>query len=219
MSSAPVRFLFDVDFAAPKGQKAAPSAVGLADHEAALAEAETSGYRRGEAEGRRAAREADATRLTAAIETLGGQLALALAGADVRAAEIEAEAVSLALVFARKLSGAAVERFPLAEIEAAAAACFAELRQAPHLVARVAPDFVEGVKSALAAAAHERGFAGRLIVLGDPEVAEGDARLEWADGGVLRDAAATAAAIDRAVAQRFAETSPAADAELEGAEP
>lgn len=201
--SAPVRFLFDTDFAAPKVLKAAPTAVPLADHETALAEAEASGYRRGEADGRRAAREADAARLTAAIEALGARLAVTLAEADARAVEVEREAVALALAFAKKLSGAAVSRFPLAEIEAAAEACFAELRQAPHLVARVAPDFVEGVRGALGATAQERGFAGRLIVLGDPEVAEGDARLEWADGGVVRDAAAVAVALDRAVTLRF----------------
>lgn len=203
MSAAPVRFLFDTDFGAPKTVKGGPGSVALADHEAALAEAEASGYRRGEADGRRAAREADAARLIAAIEALGARLAATLAEADARAAEVEAGAVALALAFARKLSGAAVARFPMAEIEAAAEACFAELRQAPHLVARVAPDFVEGVRGALTDAAHERGFAGRLVVLGDPEVAEGDARLEWADGGVVRDAEAVARALDRAVAQRF----------------
>lgn len=209
--SQPVRFLFDNDFLAPKIIKAPPPTVALGDHETALAEAEASGYRRGEAEGRRASREADAARLNAAIETLGRQFALALSDADARAAQVEAEAVTLALAFAKKLSAAATARFPLAEIEAAAADCFAELRAAPHLVARVSPDFVEGVRASLATAAQERGFAGRLIVLGDPEVADGDARLEWADGGVVRDADAVACAIDRAVAQRF----PVADVEPE----
>jgi flagellar assembly protein FliH len=31
------------------------------------------------------------------------------------------------------------------------------------------------------------GFSGRLIVLGDPEIRMGDGRLEWADGGLVRD--------------------------------
>ncbi|RXF75682.1 hypothetical protein, partial [Hansschlegelia zhihuaiae] len=154
----PARFLFDADFGAPKAQPTpGPNMVPLADHEAAIAEAESSGYRRGEADGRRAAREADAARLTAAIETLGGRLAQALAEAGARDARIERDAVSVALAFARKLAGAAVARFPLAEIEAAAEACFVELRSAPHFVARVAPDFVEGVRALLSAAAQERG--------------------------------------------------------------
>ncbi len=204
MSRAPVRFLFDRDFGAAPS-KAAPTAaaVPLAAHEAALAEAEASGYRRGEADGRRAAREAEAARLVAAIEALGGRLAEALAASEARAEAIERDAVSLALAFARKLAGAAARRFPLAEIEAAAEVCFAELRQAPHLAVRVAPDFVEAVRAELAAIAQERGFAGRLVVLGDPDVAEGDARLEWADGGVIRDAAAVERAVEDAIERRF----------------
>ena len=35
--------------------------------------------------------------------------------------------------------------------------------------------------------AKERGFEGRLITLGEPDIAPGDVRLEWADGGVVRD--------------------------------
>jgi flagellar assembly protein FliH len=217
MTRSPTPFLFDVDFGVPKAQPTqGPNTIPLADHEAAIAEAEASSYRRGEADGRRAAREADAARLTAAVETLGGRLAVALAEAEARDARIERDAVAVALAFAKKLSGAAVARFPLAEIEAAAEACFVEIRSAPHFVARVAPDFVEGVRALLSAAAQERGFAGRLVVLGDPEVTEGDARLEWADGGVVRDAGAVSAAIERAIAQRFEIRDPAAD---QGTEP
>jgi flagellar assembly protein FliH len=44
------------------------------------------------------------------------------------------------------------------------------------------------------------GFSGRLVVMGDPEIALGDCRLEWVDGGLVRDRAATAAEIDRRIA-------------------
>ncbi|MFL1876996.1 hypothetical protein ACIKT0_17910, partial [Hansschlegelia beijingensis] len=53
----------------------------------------------------------------------------------------------------------------------------------------------------------------RLVVLGDPDVAEGDARLEWADGGVVRDGAAVARAVEQAIALRFGTPSPMADDE------
>lgn len=204
MSARPARFLFDLDFGAPAATAATPAAVTLDDHQAALANAEASGFRRGEAEGRRAMRESDAVRMTSAIETLGAQLAATLNEADVRAAAAERDTVALALAFARRLSGAAVAKTPLAEIVAAAEACFAELRSAPHVAVRVAPDFVEAVKAELTAIAQVRGFAGRLIVLGDPEVAEGDARLEWADGGVCRDAEAVARALDAVIDRHFA---------------
>jgi flagellar assembly protein FliH len=43
--------------------------------------------------------------------------------------------------------------------------------------------------------ARERGFEGRLVVLGEPDLAPGDARMEWADGGVVRDRARIEAAV------------------------
>jgi len=218
----PARFLFDQDFGAPPVPKAAaapqgPAMVSLEDHEAALKKAETSAFRRGEADGRKAARDADSARLTAAVESLGARLAEALAQADSRAAVTEREGVALALALARKIAGAAVARAPMAEIEAAAEACFLELRQAPHVAVRVTPDVVERVREQLASMAHERGFAGRLIVLGDPDVAKGDVRLEWADGGVVRDSEAVARAIDDAIAQHFAAEGGTDD--IEGATP
>lgn len=203
MSAKPARFLFDLDFGAPTASAAAPAVVSLDVHEAALSEAEASGFRRGEAEGRRAMRESDAVRMTSAIESLGTQIASTLAAADARSAAAERETIELALAFAQRLAGAAVARSPLAEITAAAEACFAELRSAPHVAVRVAPDYVEAVKAELTAIAQIRGFAGRLIVLGDPDVAEGDARLEWADGGVCRDAGVVARALDAVIARHF----------------
>ncbi|GLK76323.1 hypothetical protein GCM10008171_15770 [Methylopila jiangsuensis] len=204
MTSKPAPFLFDRDFAAPAPKAPPPAVVALAEHEAALTQAEASGFRRGEAEGRRAMRDSDAARLVAAVETLGARLAASLDDADRRAREQERAGVDLALALARKLAGAAMARAPLAEIAAAAEACFAELRQAPHVAVRVAPALVESVKAELTAIAQTRGFAGRLIVLGDPDVAVGDARLEWADGGVVRDAAAVAAALETVIARHFA---------------
>src|SRR5450759_3582805 len=59
-------------------------------------------------------------------------------------------------------------------------------------------------KLAPALIAHARGFEGRLVVLSDPAMAPGDCRIEWADGGVARDRAATLATIDDAVARYVA---------------
>ena len=44
------------------------------------------------------------------------------------------------------------------------------------------------------------GFSGRLVVMGDPDIALGDCRLEWVDGGIVRNEAAIAAEIDRRIA-------------------
>ena len=52
--------------------------------------------------------------------------------------------------------------------------------------------------------ARMRGFEGRLVVLAEPDIACGDCRIEWADGGVNRDRAAIEAAIGEAVARYLA---------------
>ena len=51
---------------------------------------------------------------------------------------------------------------------------------------------------------HASGFDGRLVVLAEPDIAPGDCRIEWADGGLKRDRAATEAAIEEAVARYVA---------------
>lgn len=43
--------------------------------------------------------------------------------------------------------------------------------------------------------ARERGYEGRLVVLGDPDMQAGDARIEWADGGIVRERARIEAAV------------------------
>ena len=35
--------------------------------------------------------------------------------------------------------------------------------------------------------AAQSGFEGRLVILAEPEIATGDCRIEWVDGGVVLD--------------------------------
>ena len=48
------------------------------------------------------------------------------------------------------------------------------------------------------------GFAGRLVVMGDPDIRLGDGRLEWVDGGLVRDSEALAAEIDKQITEYLA---------------
>ena len=65
---------------------------------------------------------------------------------------------------------------------------------------RVQDGLVEETEALMRRLARERGYEGRLVVLGDPDLALGDARIEWADGGVVRERARIEAEIDAAVA-------------------
>jgi len=194
--TARAKFLFNTDFGPVKE---APPKITPADHEAAIAEAETRSYQRGMAAAETQARTEAERRIAAAFERIAGVLA-GLAG-EMKAIEgrLEAEAVEVAVAVAGKLAPALVAREPLAEIAALATECFSAFLTAPHVVVRVNKELYAAATERLDEIARSRGFEGRLVVLGEAEIAPGDCRIEWADGGVIRDRAAVAAAIDELV--------------------
>ena len=52
--------------------------------------------------------------------------------------------------------------------------------------------------------AKQSGFQGRLVILAEPDIATGDCRIEWADGGVVRERTATDAKISELVGRYIA---------------
>jgi flagellar assembly protein FliH len=190
--AATAKYLFDADFSG--GAEARP-AITLAEHSAKLAEAKAAAYRDGVADA-----ETDSTRLTAtALERVAGafdRLDVALRAVE---AKLEAEAVEVAVAVGRKLAPALIAREPFAEIAALASECFRQLVAAPHVVVRVNDALYATTREKLEEILRASGFEGRLVVLAEPEIAPGDCRIEWADGGVGRDSASTETAITEAV--------------------
>ena len=199
--TARAKFLFNTDFGPVKE---APPKITPADHEAAIAEAETRSYQRGMAAAEAQARTEAERRIAAAFERIAGVLA-GLAG-EMKAIEgrLEAEAVEVAVAVAGKLAPALVAREPLAEIAALATECFSAFLTAPHVVVRVNKELYAAATERLDGIARSRGFEGRLVVLGEAEIAPGDCRIEWADGGVIRNQAIVASAIDDLVGRYIA---------------
>jgi flagellar assembly protein FliH len=191
-----VPFLFNHDFGSGSRRSEADAR--------ASADAVAAAFARGEEAGRARTMESETARLAAAVSAVGARLAAIEKEAVQRALAQERTVTEVALAIGRKLAGAALARFPLAEIEHLAAQCFAEAREAPHVAVRVNDALVEAVDIRLRAAAGQAGFAGRLIVLGDPDMALGDARLEWADGGILHDGATLAQRIGEVLAGHLA---------------
>ena len=194
---SPAKYLFDVDFAAAERNK---SSVALAEHAARLTEAEAAGYRNGFA----AAQAEAAQRAAAALERIAAALAELKRGLAAVETRLETEAVEVAVAVASKLAPELIAGEPFAELSALAAGCFRHLVAAPHVVVRVNDALHERASVELDAIARAGGFDARLVVLAEPEIAPGDCRIEWADGGVKRDLAAIKAAIDEAVARYVA---------------
>ena len=195
--TATAKFLFDNDFA--RDSRAGLRPVSAAQHQAALAEAEARGYVTGLVAGRAEAADTDRQKLTSAIERAAADLATLADELPALQARLETETVEIAAAVAGKLAPALIGREPFAEIAALASECFRHLIGVPHVVVRVGEGQYDTAKAQLDDIAAAAGFAGRLVVLAAPEIAVGDCRVEWADGGVVRDRAAVAATIAAAV--------------------
>jgi len=195
--TAPAKFLFDVDFAA--GNERPESAAAKAARELAVAEAEARGYRAGYAAAQNETRAEFERRMAAALEQIASGLAALANGLRSTEQRLEAAAVEVAVAVGTKLAAELVAREPFAEIAALATACFAQVIGAPHVVVRINDALYADAHERLEEIARLRGFDGRLVVLAEPEVALGDCRIEWADGGLNRDRAKTEAAIAEAV--------------------
>lgn len=194
---SPAKFLFDNDFAAGDRGK---SAMTLAEHTAKLAEAEAAAYRNGYS----AATTDAEQRAAAALERIAASLQILAGGLAAVEARLESETVEVAVAVARKLAPELIAREPFAEIAALAKNCFRHLVAAPHVVVRINDQMHEGAREKLKQTTHASGFDGRLVVLAEPDIAPGDCRIEWADGGIKRERAATEAAIEEAVARYIA---------------
>ena len=201
---ANAKYLFDEDFSS--GGK---PTITLVEADRRRADAESVAYRQGFTAGEQQAQADAAERTAAALELVADAMARleqALAGI---AAKLETEAVHVAVAVAAKLAPELIAREPFAEISALATESFKHLVKAPHVVVHIGADIYETAKAKLEEIAHARGFEGRLVVLREAAMAPGDCRIEWADGGVARDRAATLAVIDDVVGRYVAaRTSP-----------
>jgi flagellar assembly protein FliH len=199
--TALAKFLFNNDFGPVKEAppKVTPEEVNLG-----IEEAERRGYQRGLTAAEAQARTEAERRTAIAYERIASVLGNIAGDMKAIEARLEEEAVGVAVAVASKLAPALVAHEPLAEIAALATECFSAFVTALHVVVRVNNEFHAEAHERLDEIARSRGFEGKLVVLGDAEIALGDCRIEWADGGIIRDRAAVAAAIDDLVGRYVA---------------
>ena len=199
----PAKFLFDTDFAAPEKttrERAATSA----EIAQKVAAAEAAAYRNGYGAAQREAKVEADRRVASALEQINIQLqgiSARFSGIETR---MENEAVDVAVAVARKLCAALVAAEPLGEITGLVHDCFAHLVATPHLVLRINDTLYELAREKIEKLAKQSGFEGRLVILAEPEIATGDCRIEWADGGVVLERDAIDAKINELVGRYIA---------------
>ena len=205
------RFLFDrtfseIELPEPEieetGEPETPM-MPVADHEALVAAAEQAAYARGRAEAMGEREQSEEQRLAAEAARLAEEVAHLVERLDTEQARVEKDAVALSFLVARRLCAHLVAREPLGEVVALIAECLGPLRKSPHVVIRVRESDVEALKERVDPIIAEKGFEGRLVFLGEADIAAGDCRIEWADGGIVRDRKAIEKQVDQAARRYF----------------
>jgi len=216
--AAITKFLFDNSFDPPMNGQGGGAVVGRQAQRRSYAEAEIEAIRRAAFdEGIEAGRRLEATAIekqcALACEATAREFKRLLARADADRQAANHTAINAAATIARKLLPSLAGRHGLAEVEGLVSECLARVVDEPRVVVRVADALLDPLKERLDALAATQGFRGRFVLLADPALAEGDARIEWADGGGERDLAAVWRQVD-GVIKRYLddERAPAATA-------
>jgi len=193
-----VKYTFDTVFGdqAQAAQNAAPRArSSYSADEVEKIKNETFAAGKADTEAKAAAAKADA------VKFVGAGIARVIQSLDQAQTQLRVESVELAIAVARKLAGASLDAFPLAEIEQVVTDCLHKLHREPRLVVRVAATISDDLQAEIHGLADRHGFTGRVVVLPEPSIKGADCRVEWAGGGLERNLEDNLAAIDEAVAR------------------
>lgn len=183
MNARPVKYDFSNSFSAKPAETVQEEKISAEALEAARAEAHKSGYVEGYTEGQNSAEIQAMQALDAKAQALFLQASATLTQMDAISEQIAQDSIRIAATMAKTLARTLLTRFPQETIAQLAEECFRHMRNTPHIVFRVAPELVSALEARLQKSADGFGFAGRIIILGDPEFMNGDVRIEWADGG------------------------------------
>ncbi|WP_370540637.1 FliH/SctL family protein [Azospirillum sp. INR13] len=147
-------------------------------------------------------------RIANALSQIADGVSRLLAEHEAGSAARTEQPVHLALAIVRKLLPEWARRGGMAEVEAMVRNCLTDLIDEPRLVIRVAEDTMGLVRDHLDRTVGASGFGAKLMVIGDPSIAPGGCRIEWAEGGMERDTAQLLAEIERRAAHMLEAPAP-----------
>jgi flagellar assembly protein FliH len=104
------------------------------------------------------------------------------------------------LSVARKVLPDFMARNGIQEIEALLTDAIGNMLREPRLVVRVHESQFDAINVRIQDITAQKAYAGKVVLLADATFAPGDCLVEWADGGIERNADATFRDIEKAVA-------------------
>lgn len=153
------------------------------DWERKLAEACLTSFEEGQAAGKAETLqrlEADTLEQTKQLVSRAEKI---FAAVERECGQIRHNAIQIASMTANLLAGELITRHPTLNTEALFRDALEYAGDAPHIAITVNDAHAEQIQKAVTMLAAERGFTGKLVILGDPETKTGDCALQWADGG------------------------------------
>ncbi len=143
-------------------------------------------------------READGE-MAALLQVVGGQMATILSTLIEERTAIRGEAVELAAMISKKLSGALLKQAPEEAVVKLLGDAIDYLRDEPRIVVRVAPELAEALSTRLSEVVAHAGFDGQLVVMPETDLAGANCKIDWAKGGIEHDIGASVEAIDKSI--------------------
>jgi flagellar assembly protein FliH len=211
------KFTFDNDFDAPKAPtpKPEPEAVvedlpppppppptfSEAELAAAVAEARKAALAEGLAKGKADATAQSERQTAAALNAIAQHFAKIDGEVQLVVGQLRETTIELSLAMVRRLFPEFARQHGLEEVKELLGRSLDTLRTEPRFTVRVASAQTEALRGEMEALARSRGFEGRIVVAPDDGLKAGDCRIEWSQGGMIRDADEIWKAIEAAMEQ------------------
>lgn len=131
------------------------------------------------------------------------------------------DVVRIALSVTEKIMPALAIGDGFGEIETLIADCLHRLMAEPRVVFRVPDQHLDRLQEKVAGLCKQAGYEGQTVLIADPDLGPSDCRIEWADGGMERDAAGLWQEVEQTVARTLgvAENTAASAGAPDGAAP
>ncbi len=208
------KFLFDLSFDDDLGRlsKAAERKRPIFTQEQVDAACEEA-RRVGHAEGMQAAGQSQQQSMNLLLMDIERRLAAVMEESNRQVQDQTQSFQHLALAIAKKILPSYAARHGLGEIASILSKVFAEMGREPRLVFRVCEAQFDEAKARIETLAAQTAYAGKLVILGDPEIGMSECRIEWADGGIERDMKKLWQDIDRVLGETHETALPTIDTE------
>ena len=194
----PRKFMFDHSFDGQAGVRVPerkPVTLKPEQYDALKQESYDSGF----TAGRKAGFDDQTDKMMQLIERVGTTIEQMLGAMQVYQKQCEDGMRKTALAIARKVLPEFASRNGLQEIEALLGGVMAEMVHEPRLVIRVSEKQFDVLNEKITTLATQKAYAGKVVILAEAEIVEGDCRIEWADGGMERNTEAMMNKIEKTI--------------------